>query len=189
MIDEVVYSRDIEPLQVNYSSLLSSPALCPSSSSSSETYSSSSSLASSSHFDIDAEAFPPYAHLFPSSPNGIWRNEVLHALKHPHTIDPAGLAEELLGLAEDAAGEFSAKLNTMCEGKDVPAMHGRVVGYLPKLKVPDWRELERVVERWWEAGVEVWIGMRGRDVGEEMDEWVDLGGEWEVNAVMGKKSE
>ena len=187
MADEVVYSRDVEPLQVNYSSLLSSPALCPSSSS--ETHSFSSSLVSSSHFNMDTEAFPPHAHLFPSSPNGTWRNEALHAIRHPPTVDPAGLAEELRGLAEDAADEFSAKLNTMCEGKDVPAMHDRVVGYLPKLKVPEWRELERVVDRWWEVGVDVWMAMRERDAGEEMEEWVDLGGEWEVNAIMRKKSE
>ena len=196
MTEEVVYPRDFEPLKINYSSLLSSPCTCPISSpalcpSSPETYSSysSSSSSSSSHFDMDTEAFPPHAHLFPSSPNGTWRNEALHALKHPYTIDPAGLAEELLSLAEDATDEFSAKLNKFCEGKDVPAMHDRVVGYLPKLKVPGWRELEIMVERWCEVGIAVWMGTKGRNVGEEIEEWVDLGGEWEVNAMMGKKRE
>ena len=147
------------------------------------------SLTPSPTVPFDTSAFPPHAHLFPSSSNGTWRNEALHALKNPHTIDPADLRDKLLVLVEDASDEVSAKLNKMCEGKDVPAMHDRVVGCLPEVKLPNRRGLSRVIERGWEAGVGVLKMKMGKGVEaeeEEMEDWVDMGDDWEVD-VMTKK--
>ncbi|KAI2482006.1 hypothetical protein Ptr902_06387 [Pyrenophora tritici-repentis] len=54
------------------------------------------------------------------------------------------------------------------------------------MKVPDKRKLKKVVEKGWEAGVEIWRGENGRGTGEEICEWVDIGEEWDVLAIMKK---
>ncbi|KAE8849883.1 hypothetical protein PTNB73_01109 [Pyrenophora teres f. teres] len=176
MTREVVYSREDEPLDVSRPTL-SFP-------SSSKSSSPSISPPPSPALPFDTSAFPPHAHLFPSSPNGTWRNEAAHSLRNPRTIDSADLCEKVFALVEDATDGVTEKLNSICEGTDLPAIHDRAMGYLPKMKVPDRRKLEKVVERGWEAGVEVWKGM---GAGEGMCEWVDMGGEWDVSVMMKTK--
>jgi hypothetical protein len=96
--------------------------------------------------DFDTEAFPPHSHLFPSSPNGTWRDEAVHSLKHPSTIDAAELRLKLRALAEAASDELSARVNKACEGKDVPAMHDKVVRMCPSVSLPSMRQVDKMVD-------------------------------------------
>jgi hypothetical protein len=105
--------------------------------------------------DFDMEAFPPHSHLFPSSPNGTWRNESLHALKHPTTVDYTALCTKLRLLADETTDEVSARVNRAFEGRDVPAMHDKVLSILPSVSMPNIRDLERAVDAGCEWGVEV----------------------------------
>jgi hypothetical protein len=96
--------------------------------------------------EFDTEAFPPHAHLFPESPNGTWRDEAIHAIKHPSTIDASELRLRLTALAESVSDELAARLNKACEGKDVPAMHDKVMKMFPSLSIPSMREVDKMVD-------------------------------------------
>lgn len=111
--------------------------------------------------EFDTEAFPQHAHLFPSSPNGIWRNEYVHALAHPTAVDYAALYAKLCALAEEATVEFAARVNRAFEGSDVPAMHDKVMKIFPSVSMPDTRDLEKAVDAGCDWGVNV-LERRGR---------------------------
>jgi hypothetical protein len=96
--------------------------------------------------DFDTEAFPSHSHLFPSSPNGTWQNGAIHAMKHPSTIDASELRLKLYALAETASDELFARLNKACEGKDVPAMHDKVVKMFPSMALPSMREVDKILD-------------------------------------------
>jgi hypothetical protein len=118
-------------------------------------------------FKFDTEAFPPHSHLFPSSPNGTWREESLHALTHPTAVDYTALCAKLCVLAEEASDELSARVNRAFEGSDVPGMHDRVLSILPSVSMPDIRDFERAVDVGcdWGIGALEWRGRtrsRGR---------------------------
>jgi hypothetical protein len=105
--------------------------------------------------EFDTEAFPAHSHLFPSSPNGTWRNESAHALTHPTAVDYKALYAKLCLLAEEATDELVARLNRAFEGSDVPAMHDKVLKILPSVSMPDMRDLEKAVDFGCEWGVGV----------------------------------
>jgi len=96
--------------------------------------------------EFDTEAFPRHAHLFPSSPNGTWRNESVHALTHPTAVDYAALYAKLCALAEEATDEFAARVNRAFEGRDVPAMHDKVMQIFPSVSMPDIRDIEKAID-------------------------------------------
>jgi hypothetical protein len=108
--------------------------------------------------EFDTEAFPSHAHLFPSSPNGTWRNESLHALTHPTAVDYKALCNKLRALVEEASDEVSGRVNRVFEGSDVPAIHDKVLKIIPSVSMPDMRGLERAVD----AGCEWRCGLLER---------------------------
>jgi len=112
-------------------------------------------------FEFDTEAFPQHAHLFPSSPNGTWRNESFHALTHPTAVDYAALYAKLCTLAEEATDEFAARLNRAFEGRDVPAIHDKVMQIFPSVSMPDIRDIEKAIDTGCDWGEEL-FEQRGR---------------------------
>jgi hypothetical protein len=139
-----VITRDTRPKVERHESweMVSTPSTPPHSS----PLQSSTPRQSSPISDFDTETFPSHSRLFPSSPNGTWRDEAKHAIKHPSTIDIAELHAKLCALTETASDELSARINMACEGKDVPAIHDKVMNMLPSVKIPDRREVDRLVD-------------------------------------------
>jgi hypothetical protein len=96
--------------------------------------------------DFDTEAFPSHSRLFPASPNGTWRDEAKHALKHPSNVDASELRLKLHVLAKTLSDKLSTRLNRACEGKDVPAMHDKVMKMFPSVSIPSMREVDKMVD-------------------------------------------
>ncbi|KAF1938569.1 hypothetical protein EJ02DRAFT_514434 [Clathrospora elynae] len=92
---------------------------------------------------FDTDTFPDHAYMFPSEPNGTWRNNSLQALKHL-----TALSSKLHELAESTSEDISTRINRACESQDVSALHDCIMNMFPSVSMPNVRQLDQVLNSW-----------------------------------------
>jgi hypothetical protein len=102
----------------------------------------------------DSRTFSSGSYLLPADQNGDWRTEVKHAVRNPRetatvlgeAFDGPVLRSRLVMLAESASSSMSEGLNRAFEGQDVPAMHDKVMGLIPTIKLPSKAQMSRSMD-------------------------------------------
>jgi hypothetical protein len=102
----------------------------------------------------DSRTFSSGSYLLPTDQNGNWRTEFHPAVKNPRAaatalgeaFDGPVLRSRLALLTESASSSMSDGLNRAFEGQDVPAMHDKVMGLIPTIKLPSKAQMSRSMD-------------------------------------------
>ncbi|KAL5115408.1 hypothetical protein ACEQ8H_006708 [Pleosporales sp. CAS-2024a] len=102
----------------------------------------------------DTESFPETAYLYPTERNGNWRTQASETMQDPRraalsvhsAVQLPRLRQTVTCAVESASSQLQTRINRALQGKDVPAMHDKVVGMMPSLALPSKRCLSQGID-------------------------------------------
>jgi hypothetical protein len=102
----------------------------------------------------DVTTFPETSYLLPADRNGNWRTNTVDLIKNPSasasslhsTLSWPHLRDALTSAAESASDAFEDNLNRAFAGHDLPAMHDKVMNFVPTVALPTMRDISHGID-------------------------------------------